>query len=120
MTARPRLTPAMVGMKAEKAEKAETTHVNIASLILDLPGERLETIEVNAGCAVHLWGNPPSGHRLLAAIAADQLGGRFETYRKMTMRELSDLVVLEDDDDEDDDQGEVSETSTPEPEPRSS
>lgn len=120
MAPQKRLTPDMVG---EDLPASEPIKVKLSALILDLPGERLEQIELNAGCAVHLWGNPPSGHRLLAAIAADQLGGRFETYRKMTLRALSDLVTLDDDDDgdgEDEGQGEASETSTPEPEPVSS
>lgn len=120
MAVQKRLTPEAMGETLPPAT-TEPIRVKLSALILDLPGDRLETVEVNAGCAVHLWGNPPSSHRLLAAIAADQIGGRFETYRKMTLRQLSDLVVLVDEDEDgDDDPGEVSGTSTSEPEPSSS
>lgn len=115
MAHQPRLTPASMGEAATTPRPATPVRVKVSSLMLDLPGERLERIELDAGCPVNEWGSPPSGHRLLAAIVADQVGGSFAEYRKLTLRELNALITIvdEDDDGEDDGPGEASATSTP-------
>lgn len=123
MPAQKRLTPEMVGEAMATAPLGEPVRIKVSSLMLDLPGERLEQIELNAGCSVNEWGSPPSGHRLLAAIVADQVGGKFSDWRKRTLRELNAMLVIVDEDDdepEDDGPGEVSGTSTPAPGPGSS
>ena len=67
--------------------------------VLDLTVDQVEQVERTTGLAMDKWSSAPSQMALFRAVYVVATGASDEDVGKMTLREISDAVSLEDDED---------------------